>query len=109
MDLQRCSGNSQVNLRKNEIIAYQSILGEYDISFQELVQLCPAEKSKQIAAQEMAKRIADDPKAEWYLNHLKCPKRQQRFQNETEISPKYIIALALMFYHHFQHLTDYIE
>lgn len=105
----QCSTNSKERLRKNEIIAYQALLQEYNITFRELIQHCPAEKRKVKMARRIARKMADDPLAEQHFESFKNAEKQHFFAKRTLISPQYVIALALLYYHNMTHLVQFIE
>lgn len=101
--------------RKLDILEYQEQLSQFDISFSELVELCP----KHIDARENAKQIAKYLGSQQEYIDILLQKKQLPMKDllksvncsrkTIERNRKYIIAMALIYIGDYQSLRSYIE
>lgn len=101
--------------RKLDILEYQKQLEQFDITFSELIHLCP----KHVDARENAKQIAKFlAERQDFIDHLlekkQLPMKELlKFVNcsrkTVERNRKYIIAMALIYIGDFVSLRSYIE
>lgn len=105
----------QSERRRYDILEYQEILSEYDISFQDLVEACPKHIDARDNAKHIAKLLAS---REEYIEHLKEKKqlpmkdllKNVKCSRKTvERNRKYIIAMAIIYIYGFNSLKSYIE
>jgi RNA polymerase sigma factor len=100
--------------RREEIMRFTQMLGEFDISMEELVDLSPKHQDARENAMEVAKVIAAHQELRDYMISKKSLPLKQ-LMNHVSVSRKtierqrkYIIAVALILIGDFQMLQDYI-
>lgn len=101
--------------RKEEIIRFSQVLNEFNISFSELVKICPKHEDARLRAMEVARIVSGDPElVKVLLNKKELPlKRIESIVNISrktlERQRKYIIAIVLIIVKDFEHLKGYIK
>lgn len=101
--------------RRLDIIEYQQQLEKFDITFSELITLCPKHVDARENAKQIAKFLAERPDfIEHLLEKKQLPMKELlKFVNcsrkTVERNRKYIIAMALIYIGDFQSLRSYIE
>jgi RNA polymerase sigma factor len=101
--------------RKEDILEFQEQIAQFDITFAELVELCPKHIDARENAKQIAKFLANQPE---YRDHL-LQKKQLPMKEllksvncsrkTVERNRKYIIAMALIYIGDYQSLRSYIE
>ncbi|KAB2337286.1 RNA polymerase sigma factor SigI [Cytobacillus depressus] len=102
-------------LRREEILQFNEVLGQYDLSFSDLVQQSPKHADARKNAMNVAKLIADNEELKQILLEKKrLPIKQ--IENSVSISRKtiernrkYIIAMSLILIGDYVYLRDYIK
>ncbi|WP_307390217.1 RNA polymerase sigma-I factor [Bacillus horti] len=101
--------------RKLDIMEYKQQLEKFDITFSELIHLCPKHVDARENAKQIAKFLAEKPE---FIDHLlekkQLPMKELlKFVNcsrkTVERNRKYIIAMALIYIGDFLSLRSYIE
>lgn len=106
---------NETELRKHEILQFQQILKEYDLSFQDLVEQSPKHADARKNAMEIAKLLVDDQELRTYLLEKKrLPIKQledivQVSRKTIERNRKYIMAISLILINDYVYLKDYIK
>lgn len=103
--------------RQDEIRRYQALLGQFGITFAELVRLAPKHRDAREEAKAVARRIAAFPAYAEYLRSQKALPLAQLAQDGAirvsrktmERHRKYIIAVALILMEDFEYLRGYVE
>lgn len=101
--------------KKQEILQFNKVLGEFDISLTELVKLSPKHYDARVRAYKVAKIIVENPLLLGFLlekKSLPLKKIEERVEvsrKTLERQRKYIIALVLVLNGNFEHLQSYIE
>ncbi len=101
--------------RVTEIMEYQKLLAQYDITFKALVKHCPKHIDARDNAKEIAYLIAHDEELSRYLKDKKrlpiknIEKMVDCSRKTIERNRKYIIAVALIYLGDFHSLQSYIE
>ncbi|HEU4963355.1 MAG TPA: RNA polymerase sigma factor SigI [Bacilli bacterium] len=104
----------ETDMRRDEIVRFTQMLGEFDISMEELVDLSPKHQDARENAMEVAKIIADQDELKQYLLTkrslpLKALMSHVSVSRKTiERQRKYIIAISLVLIGDFDMLQDYI-
>ncbi len=102
-------------LRRDEIIEYQTELKHYGISLQDLVEISPKHQDARKSAYEIASIINDSEK---FRSHLQKTKTLPLKELESEVrisrktlerQRKYIIALTIILIGKFYFLDEYLE
>jgi RNA polymerase sigma factor len=101
--------------RKEDILEYQQQLVQFDITFADLVELCPKHIDARENAKQIAKYLASQPE---HIDHL-LQKKQLPMKDllksvncsrkTVERNRKYIIAMALIYIGDYRSLRSYIE
>ncbi|NLT96400.1 MAG: RNA polymerase sigma-I factor [Clostridia bacterium] len=101
--------------KKQEILQFTQMLGDFDISLSELVKLSPKHQDARERAYEVAKLIADNPLLLEFLQEKKTLPLK-KIEEKVEVSRKtlerqrkYIIALVLVLTGNFEYLQSYIQ
>lgn len=101
--------------RKADILEYQKQLEEFDITFSDLVKLCPKHMDARENAKQVAKILAHEPTfveqimvkkqlpMKELLVHVSCSRKT------VERHRKYIVAMALIYIGGYHSLRSYIE
>lgn len=106
---------TESELRRQEIIQFQQILKEFDLSFQDLVEQSPKHADARKNAMEIAKILVDDEALQAYLIEKKrLPIKQledivQVSRKTIERNRKYIMAISLILINDYVYLKDYIK
>lgn len=101
--------------RRDEIIRYSEVLSQFDIRFEELVELSPKHADARLNAMEVARIIADDPQMREYLLEKKSlPLKQLSTRvsvsrKTIERQRKYIISIVLILLGDYELLQEYIQ
>ncbi|WP_202080136.1 hypothetical protein [Caldalkalibacillus salinus] len=92
----------------NEIQQYKSLLAQYNMTFNDLVDLCPRDQQAREYAKRMAKSIASHPKIVIHLQNI----HQELKEYEPPIDQRYhryVIALVILYSGEFKHLYRYLN
>lgn len=106
---------SETELRRQEILQFQQILKEYDLSFQDLVEQSPKHADARKNAMTIANILVEDETLQAYLIEKKrLPIKQLEDMVEVsrktiERNRKYIIAISLILINDYIYLKDYIK
>lgn len=106
---------TEAELRRQEIVQFQKILKDFDLSFQDLVEQSPKHADARKNAMEIAKLLVDDQKLQDYLMEKKrLPIKQledivQVSRKTIERNRKYIMAISLILINDYVYLKDYIK
>lgn len=106
---------NEADLRRQEIIQFQQILKEYDLSFQDLVEQSPKHSDARKNAMVIANILVEDEELQAYLMEKKrLPIKQLEdmvdvSRKTIERNRKYIIAIALILINDYLYLKDYIK
>ncbi|WP_202080398.1 RNA polymerase sigma-I factor [Caldalkalibacillus salinus] len=107
--------HQEIERRRMDIADYQELLKEYDITFQDLVTLCPKHVDARENAKQIAKTLATHQEFVFHLKEKKqLPMKELlKFVNcsrkTVERNRKYIIAMALIYIGGYESLQSYIE
>jgi len=102
-------------LRKEEILRFQSLLADFDVSFSDLVENAPKHADARKNAIEMAKLLVENQELKLMLLEKKrLPIKQLEklvdvSRKTIERNRKYIIAIALILSGDFVYMKDYIK
>ncbi|MFD2443284.1 RNA polymerase sigma factor SigI [Bacillus sp. CGMCC 1.16607] len=105
----------EAELRRQEIIQFQQILKEFDLSFQDLVEQSPKHADARKNAMIIANLLVEDENLQSYLiDKKRLPIKQleeivQVSRKTIERNRKYIIAISLILIHDYVYLKDYIK
>lgn len=101
--------------RRDEIIRYRNLLGEYGISLSELVMLTPRHDDARQRAIQVARVVAGDPALRAHLaTRRELPLRDLEgrvglSRKTLERQRKYIVAVALVYMGEFASLRGYLD
>lgn len=102
-------------LRKEEIIQFQSLLVKFDLSFKDLVENSPKHADARKNAIDVAKMLVENPELKvWMFEKKRLPikeleKRADVSRKTIERNRKYIIAIALILSSDYVYLKDYLK
>lgn len=102
-------------VKKQEILEYQKKLQDFNITFKELLEICPKHQDARDRAKEVAKIIAGTTIYSNYLLEkktlpLKLLTEKVDFSRKTlERQRKYIIALTLVYLGDYSHLISFLD
>lgn len=105
----------QAEIRREEIVLYEAILKEFDLSFQMLAKIAPMHEDARQTAVQIAQMVAETEEyREFLMNKRKLPikeiEKMVRVSRKTiERYRKYIIAMALLLQSDLHYLKDYLK
>jgi len=107
--------DDEARSRREEIGAYEERLGQFGLSLDELVRICPRHEDSRRTAMAVGRMVAEDPELTAHLlerHELPMKALEDRVavsRKTLERQRKYIIAVALMAGGSFPHLQDYLR
>ncbi|MFP7295904.1 RNA polymerase sigma factor SigI [Neobacillus niacini] len=115
LSLEDYKKKSDEELRKDEIMQFQTLLSSFDLSFNDLVENSPKHADARINAITVAKLLVDDQELVSFLIDKKrlpikqLEKKVNVSRKTIERNRKYIIAIALILSNDYVYLNDYLR
>lgn len=106
---------NEAELRRQEILQFQQLLSEFDLSFHDLVEQSPKHADARKNAMTIAKILYEDQSLQAYLMEKKrLPIKQLEelvdvSRKTIERNRKYIMAISLILINDYVYLKDYIK
>lgn len=113
--LVRFSEKQQVEKRQEEIIQYEKLLQDFDLSFQTLTKVSPSHEDARTTAIQIAQLVAEtDDYKDFLMTKKKLPVKEIEHlvkvsRKTIERNRKYIIAVALLLMSDLHYLKDYLK
>lgn len=109
------TAQEQAEMRKDEIRKYEMMLGDFGLSFAELVKVSPSHEDARVSSMQIAQLVAETNE---YRDYLMAKKKLPIKEIEKlvgvsrktiERNRKYIIAIALLIDSDLHYLKDYLK